>query len=1044
MSDNSSRKFKFISPGVFVNEIDNSQLPADAAEIGPIILGTAAKGPLNKAVTVSSFNDFVEVFGNPSAGAEGNDIWRNSSGYAPTYGSYAAQAWLRNNSPLTYMRIGGFQDPTTTDEAGYAGWRAGNIGGTAAQTAANGGGWQLVVWPSSSLASRATGGAQYVVSGAVAATFYLDAGRAILSGSRVDGATTGSACELYETDSNKEIKIGFSADGQDKNMQYATISLDPTSKNFFRNVLNTNPTIVNSTITTTSTRNSNQGGEYWVGESFSRRLALTGTFLKGNTDVETVSSMGLLASPNMSSGSAVTGFHLALLPMRNQVAASNETTGNDKRYAATRGTTGFFIGQQLNNSPSSYEAKAQQKLFRLEALSEGDEVQKEIKISITNIKAPQGAFQDYGTFSVLVRSMTDTDDVPVILERYDELDLNPASSNYIARVIGDQYEKFDTTTLTNRQYGTFPNRSRYVRVVMDEDVERGSVEPNLLPFGVYGPLKYKDVSYVSGSGRAGPVAPAGLAWSSIAGGLAFTSGNVGDIVASMIAGGPIGIFSAPGGYPANVNDEPMVLSLGKVKGKAHTAGQGFAFSGTISQPSVPLRTSNKWGTPKNLKSCYWGAWTGRGPTDTTYDPSITDYLTARARGLQTNPGATSYDIANNQTTTNIGSPVETSWVFSLDDISGSLISGEYYYVSGSRTNGRSYRGANSYTTLLDAGLNQFTTVLAGGATGYNVTERDPFRNSSITDSSTDANSSPLYSLKRAIDTVSDADQLQYNVITMPGVTQKLVTNHLLDMVEDRADALAIVDLPKVYTADTENSASAADRNNFTVAQAVNDLKDRNINNSYGAAYYPWVLIQDTVNNRTLWAPPSVAAMGALSTTDRIAAPWFAPAGFTRGGLSEGAAGIPVLEVSRRLTSDDRDDLYEANINPIAKFPAEGIVIFGQKTLQQTASALDRINVRRLLIFLKREISFIASRLVFAPNTRDTWTRFKQQATPVLDSVRSQFGIDDFRLILDESTTTPDLIDRNIIYAKLIVKPTRAAEYFAIDFVVTNSGAAFDD
>ena len=292
--------------------------------------------------------------------------------------------------------------------------------------------------------------------------------------------------------------------------------------------------------------------------------------------------------------------------------------------------------------------------------------------------------------------------------------------------------------------------------------------------------------------------------------------------------------------------------------------------------------------------------------------------------------------------------------------------------------------------------------------------------------------------------VSDPEMLQYNVIAMPGVTQNLVTNHLLDMVEERADALAIVDLPFVYTADTENSASAESRNSFTVAQAINDLQARNINNSYGAAYYPWVLIQDTINNRTLWAPPSVAAMGALSTTDRIAAPWFAPAGFSRGGLSEGAAGIPVLEVSRRLTSDDRDDLYEANINPIAKFPAEGIVIFGQKTLQQTASALDRINVRRLLIFLKREISFIASRLIFAPNTRDTWTRFTQQATPVLDSVRSQFGIEDFRLILDESTTTPDMIDRNIIYAKLIVKPTRSAEYFAIDFVVTNSGAAFDD
>jgi phage tail sheath protein FI len=137
-------------------------------------------------------------------------------------------------------------------------------------------------------------------------------------------------------------------------------------------------------------------------------------------------------------------------------------------------------------------------------------------------------------------------------------------------------------------------------------------------------------------------------------------------------------------------------------------------------------------------------------------------------------------------------------------------------------------------------------------------------------------------------------------------------------------------------------------------------------------------------------------------------------------------------------------LYEANINPIAKFPAEGIVIFGQKTLQQTASALDRINVRRLMIFLKREISFIASRLLFAPNAQATWDRFLGQAEPLLRDVKAQFGIDDFRLILDESTTTPDLIDRNIIYAKLYVKPTRAVEFFAIDFIITNSGASFED
>ena len=152
----------------------------------------------------------------------------------------------------------------------------------------------------------------------------------------------------------------------------------------------------------------------------------------------------------------------------------------------------------------------------------------------------------------------------------------------------------------------------------------------------------------------------------------------------------------------------------------------------------------------------------------------------------------------------------------------------------------------------------------------------------------------------------------------------------------------------------------------------------------------------------------------------------------------------MLEVSRKYSSDDRDDLYGVNINPIAKFPAEGIVFWGQKTLQQTSSALDRINVRRLMIFLKREISFIASRLLFGPNTQSTWDNFLGQADPLLTDVKMRFGIEDFRLILDETTTTPDLVDRNIIYAKLLVKPTRAVEFFAIDFVITNSGASFED
>jgi phage tail sheath protein FI len=137
-------------------------------------------------------------------------------------------------------------------------------------------------------------------------------------------------------------------------------------------------------------------------------------------------------------------------------------------------------------------------------------------------------------------------------------------------------------------------------------------------------------------------------------------------------------------------------------------------------------------------------------------------------------------------------------------------------------------------------------------------------------------------------------------------------------------------------------------------------------------------------------------------------------------------------------------LYDANINPIAQFPAEGIVIFGQKTLQVTASALDRINVRRLMIFLKREISVIASRLLFDQNVSVTWGRFIAEVDPLLASVKGRLGLTDYRIVLDETTTTPDLIDRNVLYAKIFLKPARAIEYIVIDFNITRTGASFAD
>ena len=154
--------------------------------------------------------------------------------------------------------------------------------------------------------------------------------------------------------------------------------------------------------------------------------------------------------------------------------------------------------------------------------------------------------------------------------------------------------------------------------------------------------------------------------------------------------------------------------------------------------------------------------------------------------------------------------------------------------------------------------------------------------------------------------------------------------------------------------------------------------------------------------------------------------------------------MPVLSVTEKLTSKDRDKLYEANINPIATFPSEGIVVFGQKTLQTTRSALDRINFRRLMIYVKKQVSRISNKILFDQNVQATWDRFLSQVTPFLDRVKQGAGLTDFKVVLDSSTTTPDLVDRNIMYAKIFLKPARSIEFIAIDFIITNTGAAFED
>ena len=1124
MADNSSRKFKFISPGVFIDEIDNSQLPEQPGAVGPLVIGRSRKGPANTPVTLSSFSDFVQTFGEPVPGNENNDVWREGNHTAPTYAAYAAQAWLRNSSPLSFMRVLG-DESSDASATGKAGWKVNPVllAGASGLMNANGGVYALCVWPSASALNPSLH-----LSGAVAAQIYMDSGRVLVSGTIAGSSNTSQAgSTLYEVSSLDEITLVFTGSAAvDKKV---TVSLNPDSENFIRKALNTNPTITNSSITDAATQTFYQGGIYFLGESFERSIAVTGS-----------TSIGKLA------GGSTAGYYVAMVPMVASVSASlGGVQQNDFEGAATRASTGWFISQDLSNNNAAYFARNMQKLFRLEALSAGEWVQRDVKISISNIKAPQGDYQSFGTFSVLVRDLQDTDSRPVILERFDELSLNPAAANYIAKAIGDKYEVYDQNEKRLVQYGEYDNRSNFIRVVVNDDVASGTGESRWLPFGVWGPLKYRDVGYSSGSGGWSsnldtPVSGAlGATQTLLFGGSDANYGSIGHVeptndllsvplfeaVGSItvaktvtkvgvdadtfeltdaagntqeftfaagnnsVLGGNIGVDAATDldtsmfatRIAASINDASITLNITATVTTPGGAGEaavvtlhqqqggiagntaidmsgvtdvsatafagGGGFSGSISFPSVPLRTLSTWGEPKSLKSTYWGAWTGRTGTDTFFNSQIPDCLRIRSFDVSSNsnPASTSHDVEGEQTALIASDPTTISWVFSLDNVSGSSTAG-YTYGSGYRAAGTSLTAPviASYKTALSAGIDRFTTTLHGGSDGYNIKEREPFRNTKMT-ATDEKDSYELFSLRKAINIAADKDFVQMNAVTIPGIWRPAVTNYLLDAASDRGDALAIIDIQYGFTPSTEDTGSVAVRNAAnTATQAADTLAARSINNSYGAAYYPWVRILDTNTNQNLWVPPSVAALGVLSSTDRINAPWFAPAGFTRGGLSEGAAGLPVLDVSRRLTSDDRDKLYENNINPIAKFPAEGIVIFGQKTLQQTASALDRINVRRLMIYLKREISFIASRLLFGPNTKDTWDRFLGQAGPLLESVRAEFGIDDFRLVLDETTTTPDLVDRNIIYAKLLVKPTRSVEYFAIDFVVTNSGAAFED
>lgn len=376
-------------------------------------------------------------------------------------------------------------------------------------------------------------------------------------------------------------------------------------------------------------------------------------------------------------------------------------------------------------------------------------------------------------------------------------------------------------------------------------------------------------------------------------------------------------------------------------------------------------------------------------------------------------------VAANAATNGSAFNLDTSFVHP----SASVVDANSSIAAGRSISGSTFKGVDISTFL------KFTAPLQGGFDGMDVAIVKNV-GSSITganlfgmDCST-ATSNGTAAYTKALNVISNSDEFDINLMVTPGAT---IANHpaiiskAIEVAEDRGDTFVIADPVK---------------QGQSAATAINAVANSGIDSNYVGTYWPWVKILDTDKNKPVWVPPSVVVPKVFAYNDSAAYEWFAPAGLNRGGVTD------AIDVELKLNQATRNDLYENKINAIATFPNQGIVIWGQKTLQVKPSALDRINVRRLLITLKKYIASASRYLVFENNTATTRQRFLNIVNPYLETVKARQGLYAFKVVMDETNNTPDVIDRNIMYGQIYLQPAKAAEFIVLDFNILPTGASF--
>ncbi len=615
------------------------------------------------------------------------------------------------------------------------------------------------------------------------------------------------------------------------------------------------------------------------------------------------------------------------------------------------------------------------KLFRLVTISDGDAANTEIKVSIANL-----SFNNM-TFDLLVRVFSDLDSNPVVIERFSNLSMDPASPNYIAKKIGT----------TNGEYSLL---STYVMVEMADEAPIDA-----LPCGFFG---YDQRIY--------------------------------DTDEPLVNPSPIPVYKTRYFFPGEVIANPP---FGTIAGS-----NAIESSGDIVRRSyLGFSTSEDFGIDESLLS-YKGR---KNPGNWIISPTPVEGIAWNylSPGFHMDINASIIPISSEYVTSGKPAFEVGSATFTQDP---STQESPYYFIysrkftvcfAGGFDGWDIYREFRTNEDRFQLGAPGFLAGTAPSSRYPTATGGDSgvFKRIIVENNTSDFANTDYYAYLLGVLTFQNPESTNINVFATTAIdyynNQKLV-EETIDMVQfQRADSVYIATTPdyEMYT------PVAGDAEQVVYPQAAVDrLDDTGIDSNYTATYYPWILVRDTVNNTQIYIPPTGEVCRNLALTDNIAFPWFASAGYTRGLVNS-------VKARLKLTQEDRDTLYQGRINPIATFADVGTVIWGNKTLQVADSALNRLNVRRLLLQARKLISAVAVRLLFEQNDQIVRQQFLDSVNPILDAIRRDRGLYDFRVTVSSS---PEDLDRNTLYGKIYLKPTKALEFIDIEFFITPTGASFEN